>query len=166
MKIIFKFTLLLLVVISMIQCKKDPATISMAGQWKMTDIHCDDGVSVTDVLGTEITQTYTYHGIEYNTVTTFTENPNNFSSTGTYTFEITTVFFGQSTTEEVEADAFLGSGEWSIDGDVFTQTFAGQVTEMAILELTGSKMRLRQDVDITLNGTHNTQTVFSTFEKQ
>jgi len=166
MKPVTKLMLLALVAISLTQCKKDdPANVSLAGQWRMTDIHCDDGAATFDLGGIEVTQTYSYHGIEYNTITTFTENPNEFTSTGTYIFEITTVFFGQSTTEEVEAEAFLGSGEWSIEGDKFIQIFGGNTTEMTILENTGSKLRLRQDVDITLNGTHTTQTAFSTFER-
>lgn len=166
MKILSRLLLVAIIGISLSNCKKDETVNgNIAGQWKMTDIHCDDGESTFDLLGTEFTETYSYHGTEYNTVTTFTENPNEFSSTGSYTFEITTVFAGTPTTQEIEVSTFQGTGEWSIDGETLTQVFGGATTLITILELTGNKMRLRQNLDVTLNGVHNTATVLSTFER-
>jgi hypothetical protein len=170
MKYIVKISLLAMIVLSLAYCKKDDeANASLAGQWKMTDIHADDGVSTFELLGTTLTGTYKFHGTEYNAVTTFTENPNEFTSTGSYTVEFISEFLGQSDTTIQVVDAFQGSGEWSISNDTLYQTFADSTTAALILELTGNKMRLRQDLDVTIidNGTpiQNQATVFSTFER-
>ena len=171
MKNLSKLILLAMVAVLLTNCKKDdPVNASPVGTWKMTDINCNDGRTSFELLGTPVTTTYSFHGTEYNTTTTFTENPNEFTSTGSYKFEITTVFLGQSDTQTTEVDAFAGTGEWSINGDILTQIFAGDTTEVKILELSGSKMRLRQDIDAVVNdaGTeiHDQATVFTTFEKQ
>ena len=162
MKFFFRLIVLALITISITNCKKDEASFeNLVGQWRMTDIHNDDGVSTT----AGIVSTYSYHGTEYNTITTFTENPNEFSSTGSYTFEITHIILGIPFTDEIEVPAISETGEWSIDGDIITQVLAGVSNSAVILELNGTTMRLREDVDINLNGTHNKATVFTTFER-
>lgn len=151
-------------------CKKDESSLSsLAGNWRMTDIHCNDGTSTFDFLGTPITNTYTFQGIDYDLVTTFSENPNEFSSTGSYTFRITTVFLGTPITEEHEVDAIAEVGEWFIEGDKLYQVVGGDTTFLTIIELTDSELQLRLDQDITFDnqGTLVTDksTVFSSFER-
>jgi len=170
MKFIFKLTLLMLVVVSMIQCKKDPVDIGLSGQWKMTDIHCDNGESVVDPGGLDIMSTFSFHGTSFNAFTTFTENPDEFSSTGSYTASYTTVTFGISTTQNLTIPVFEGTGQWSINGDTLIQVFGGGTTKLIILEKNDSVLRLRNDVDVIIQdgGTdvYDKATVFSTFEKQ
>ncbi len=170
MKIIFKIICLTLVVISLTQCKKDPVDNGLSGQWKMTDIHCDDGTSITDPGGFNIESTYNFHGTVYNALTTFTENPNEFTSSGSYTASYTTVTLGIPSTQIIDIPVFQGTGQWSINGDTLIQVFGGGTTKLIILEKTASKLRLRDDLNVDLdNGgflVHNEATVFSTFEKQ
>lgn len=153
-------------------CKKDDEASpgSIPGTWKMTDLHADNGVSTTTLLGQEISYTYSFHGKDYNTFTTFTENPNEFTSTGSYTIVTTINFQGQMSTTETPADVFSGTGTWTISGNTLTQGFAGASADFEILELSDSKLRLKQDQDVTFddNGSvvHNTATIYSTFEKQ
>lgn len=162
MKSIFAICLFAFSTIMIVSCNKDDDSVeNLAGAWRMTDIHSDDGVTVAN----GITSTVTYHGTEYNTITTFTENPNEFTSTGSYTFEITTTTLGFPFTQEVTVDAFAGTGTWSIENDVLTQDFGGTIQEFEILELTETTMRLKEDVDVTIGGVHNTATVFVTFER-
>ena len=172
MKLLHALCLLTLSALLFIGCKKDEdaAPGSIPGTWKMTDVHADNGVSTSTFLGQEITYTYSFHGKDYNTVTTFTENPNEFSSTGSYTIVTTINILGQITTTETPGDAFSGTGTWSINGNTLTQVFSGETAEFEILELSDSKLRLKQDLDVTFddNGSlvHNTATVYATFEKQ
>lgn len=166
--------LLLLTICFLISCDKDDenSSGSLTGTWKMTDIHADDGVNTTFVgfLGQEIIYTYTFHGKDYATTTTFTENPNEFTSQGSYTVVTTVDLAGSITTTENPVNAFAGTGTWSINGNTLTQDFGGQVSEFEILEFTKSKLRIKEDLDVEFddngNHVHNTATVYSTFEKQ
>jgi len=157
MKIIGKFILLTVVAISLYNCDKDENTSShIAGEWRLTDIHTEDGISI--IFGD--TSLYEFHGTAYNMVTTITENPNEFSSAGTYTYELTSPF-----TQTQTVSAFPGTGTWSINGDTFIQTFAGNTTESEIIELNDSTLRLKQHIDTDITGIRNIATIYQTFER-
>ena len=162
MKFFAKFLLLTVVAISLYNCNKDENESSdLVGQWRMTDIHTDDGISI--FFGD--TSTFMFQGTSYNSVTTFTENPNEFSTTGSYIYDYTTVTLGIPFTQTLTVNAFPGTGTWSINGDILTQVFGGSTTELEILELNDSTLRLKQNVDTNVTGVHNIATVYSSFEK-
>ena len=172
MNLLLRFSFLVALIFSAISCDKDDDPVisgSLAGTWKMTDLHADDGVSETTLGGQTLTINYTVKGADYNTFTTFTENPNEFSSTGSYT-AITNIEGGDSDTTSV--DAIPGTGTWSINGQTLTQTFAGETSDFEILELSDAKLRLRQNLDVTVSDSifgftiHDKATLFTTFEKQ
>jgi hypothetical protein len=153
-------------------CSKDennePATIP--GTWKITDIHIDDGTSEVTVAGQSITYPYTIHGKDYNTSTTFTENPNEYTSTGSYTSVTIIDYSGTKDTSEVFIPASSGTGTWNLSGNVFTEMFGGNTYVHEVLEFTSSRLKLRENIDVTSdnNGTtvHNKGTLYSTLEKQ
>ena len=118
---LYLFGILLFIATS---CNKDDNPVitgSIVGQWRMTDIHADDGVSEITFLGQMETGTYTFHGTDYNTSTTFTENPNEFSSTGSYTVIADYVFQGLHEHDSLNVYAYPGTGSWSINGNKLTQ---------------------------------------------
>ncbi|HUR30007.1 MAG TPA: lipocalin family protein, partial [Saprospiraceae bacterium] len=133
----------------------------IVGEWNLTNIHSENGYSI--LFGD--TSNYEFHGTAYNIETTFTENPNQFSSTGDYTFEVTTSTFGIPLTQTQTVSAFPGTGTWSINGDTLTQVFSGATTEIKILELNNSKMRLKEHLDTDVTGIHTVADIYSTFEK-
>ena len=142
-------------------CGKDESTENViVGEWRMTETHADNGVVIHDVLGEEKIQTFSYHGTEYNATTTYTENPNQFTSS-----EYTTTYLGTTDTYILQSDAEPGTGQWSMEGDTLFQTLAGVMKSYFILELSDSKMRLRLDLNTTEGGLHTTVTAFATFEK-
>ena len=169
---LYLFAILLFAVAS---CNKDDDPVitgSIVGQWRMTDIHANDGVSEITFLGQTETGTYTFHGTDYNTSTTFTENPNEFSSTGSYTVIADYVFQGLNEHDSLNVYAYPGTGSWSINGNKLTQILLGDTSIFDILELSDSKLRLQGIVDEIIQDTslglviHDRATVFSTFEKQ
>lgn len=175
MKLQVKFCLLGILFFAFSSCSKDENNInsgSIIGQWRMTDIHIDDGVSETTFLGQTINATFNSHGTDYNTTTTFTENPNEFSSEGSYTVITNLIILGQTTSDTSVVDAYTGTGTWSINGNKMTQIFAGDTSTFDILELSDIKMRLKEKVNTTVQDTslgliiHEEGTVFSTFENQ
>ena len=56
MKLVSGFCIVAAVVFLFIGCKKDEDATpgSLPGTWRMTDVHADNGVSTTTVLGQEI----------------------------------------------------------------------------------------------------------------
>ncbi|MEO6131208.1 MAG: lipocalin family protein [Saprospiraceae bacterium] len=166
MKIVNLSFFIAFVLMISIGCGKDePVHHVIVGEWTMTETHCNDGVILHDVLGQEEIQTFSYHGTEYNATTTFTENPNQFFSSGYYKYEYTTTYLGDTETTILQSDAILGTGQWSIEDDTLFQTQAGNMKEFVILELNESKMRLRLDLNTTEGGLPTTGTVFLNFEK-
>lgn len=162
MKSIFSICLFAFSTILIVSCNKDDDSVeNLAGQWRMTDIHTDNGLSTTN----GITSTYTYHGTSYNTITTISENPNEFSSTGSYDVEITSITLGFPIVQEYTVDAIPGTGTWSIENNIFTQVINGTTTDSEILELTNDIMRFKEEVNIVIGGVHNVATVFTTFER-
>ena len=175
MKNQFKLCLLGILIITAASCNKDDDKVesgNIVGQWRMTDIHSNNGVLETTIGGETINATYSFHGTDYNTITTFTENPNEFSSTGSYTSLTDFVIQGQTEHDTSVVDAFAGTGTWSINGTKLTQIFSGDTSIFDILELSGSKLRLQANIDETVEDStfdifiHDRATVFSTFEKQ
>jgi hypothetical protein len=153
-------------------CNKDENNEpgSVPGTWKMTSLHVDDGISTTTALGQEITYTYKIHGKDYDTSTTFTENPNEFSSSGSYTSVLILELLGQKDTTETVITAAPGTGMWFVNGNTLTQIFYGDTTKFDILEFTNSKLSLKKTFDVTFddNGTtvRDQGTLFSIFEKE
>lgn len=171
MKILFKLVFLALVGVLITNCKKDDDNFaSLVGTWNLTDIHTDNGTSTVTFLGIPVTGTYTFHGIDYNATTTFTENPNEFVSSGDYTYLISVNYAGVPQTEidTIEVSS-VNSGEWEINGDKLTQFIAGDSTVLTIEELTDSKLRVRYDQDVIFEDqgiiVHDKATIYSTFEK-
>ncbi len=174
MKLAFKILVLLLVIQFTSGCKKDEVNspVKMVGTWKMTDLNTDDGESsyYDDFFEDTISYTYMFHAKNFNTTTTFTENPNEFTSDGSYTLVLTTNFFGVMNTTETTVQAFAGTGTWSIQGNTFTQNFGGSTSEFEILSLSDNELKLKEELNVLVDdqGTtvHNVATVYSTFEKQ
>jgi len=147
-------------------CDKDESSGNViVGEWRMTETHADDGVAIHDILGEEEIQTFSYHGTEYHATTTFTENPDEFTSSGYYKYEYTTTFLGNTETIILQSDALAGTGQWSIEGDTLFQTFAGVTKPHVILELNESTLRVRLDLNTIEGGLPTTATIFTTFEK-
>lgn len=172
MKKLFYFLVLASISWASVSCNKDDDTVdpaNLAGVWKTTQVECNNGVSSFEVLGVPFTSNYTFYGKDFDFETTFTENPNEFSTVGSYTVVTTTEILGVPETTESTTEAFPGVGSWEINGNTMIQVFAGDTTELEILELSSSKFRLKGDFDITIEDSgaiiRNTFTVFTTMEK-
>ncbi len=83
----------------------------MLGTWNLTEI-TTEGTTKSTANGVTIESTFSSFGKNYNAKTIFTENPNNFESSGSYTSVLTTTTLGQENTIEVPLNNILGSGTW------------------------------------------------------
>jgi hypothetical protein len=174
MKNQFKLCLLGILIIAAASCNKDDddpvKSGSIVGQWRMTDIHSNNGIVESKFFGEVYNATYSFHGEDYNYFTTFSENPNEFSYTGSYTSLFELESEGQFEHDTSIVDANPGTGTWSINGEKLTQIFDGDTTTFDILELSDAKLRLQIIINETFTDEedyyHESATVFSTFEKQ
>ena len=171
MKIFFCFSAYTTALLFLTGCNKDEEnkiTGSLTATWKMTDLHADDGVSTTTLGGQTITSSYTIRGLDYHASTTFTENPNEFNSTGSYQAITNIQLLGSDTTTVY----VLAGGTWSISGQTLKQVDNGDTTTFEILELTDSKLRLKENMEEMYSDTsfgltvHKMATVYSSFEKE
>ena len=172
MKTFLKLLAFASIAILFTNCNKDDDDINsgdLVGTWALTEFRADDGEATIDVFGLPVSFTYSFVGSDFDATTTFTENPNNFTSTGSYSLTTTTDFAGQIETETTVIDVDE-SGSWAINGDKLSQFAAGDTLEFTILELSDSKLRLRLDLDETIieqgAEAHDKATVFTSFEKQ
>ena len=175
MKLYSRLCLLGILIFVFSACNKDegsPTDGNIVGTWRLTDVHSDNGVSETTIAGQTYTSTYNFHGKDYAISTTFTENPNEYTSTGSYTVITNVTLAGQTTSDTTSVDASAGAGKWSINGNMLTQIYAGDTSTFEVLELSNSKLRLKDELDETVADTtfgltiHDKATVFTSFEKQ
>lgn len=148
----------------------DDASVSAAseseiiGTWNLTALETKDGESVTTFEQTSIETTFTSIGKDFDTVVTFSEDPQNVISEGSYTTILTTTFMGESQSEEIVGEDFFQSDKWRLDGN--TLYFVSSDEEeigLTITELTDSKMSLRYELDDTVEVLGGTTSVSATY---
>ncbi len=123
-----------------IQINKD----DILGTWDLINFDIDGEVS-TIVQGLEIgVASFTTIGKDFNAQLTFTENPNTFSTSGSFTAVTTTTVLGQQTSEEgeIDLDNLLNSGNWEINKNelTFINNIENQIVE--IVTLNGTTLKL------------------------
>ena len=130
------------------------------GNWTGTGVDYS-GTTVTEFLGQTITADFVGESFDHNYTLEVTENPNELTSGGTYSIELTTTIEGQSVTETVTGLTFLETGTWSIDGDQITVTANGETNTATIEELTETTLRISatQTEDLSQQGATITTTV-------
>lgn len=141
-----KLLLLFFISITVLSCSNDDeggsqvgSDAALIGQWVGTGIDYS-GNTVTEFQGQTINADFVGEAFDIDYTLTFSENPNEVISDGTYSIELTTTILGQSTTETVPNIGFLESGTWVKDGDQLTITNNGQTTTATIVELTNDTL--------------------------
>ncbi|WAC02634.1 hypothetical protein N7U66_02810 [Lacinutrix neustonica] len=89
------------------------ASESILGTWIGQDVDYT-GASTTTGQGQSINSTFVGEAYDVDYTLTFTEDPNQVVSNGSYSIELTTTTLGQTQTNTVENLEFLGNGSWSL----------------------------------------------------
>ncbi|AOW19928.1 lipocalin family protein [Urechidicola croceus] len=114
----------------------DSATQSeILGTWTMTEFYTNNGRTITDVQGTELTTNFVSEGQDFETTVTFTENPNEVTSEGGYTTILTSTVLGQSLTQEVPTPSSGVTGTWSLNNGILAISNAAGTGNYEIIEL-------------------------------
>jgi len=160
------FTLFTLVFSS---CSKDEDGVSNAseasiiGTWNLIALETTDGRSDTNFDGTSIPTTFSAVGKDFNSIVTFSEEPQIVPSEGSYTTVLTTTIMGETSTEEEEGEDFFQSDEWRLDGSTLYFGTGEEEVGFTIIALTDSKMSLRYKLDETLEIFGATTSVSATY---
>ncbi|MDF4204728.1 hypothetical protein PXD56_17285 [Maribacter sp. SA7] len=143
--------------IALSSCSNDEDAVSNAsesqitGTWNLTALESNDGQSDTNFDGTSILTTFTEVGKDFDTVITFTENPNIVTSEGNYTTVTTTTIMGETSTEEVIGEDFFENNEWRLEGNILYFGSGEEEVGFTITELSDSRMSLRYELDETVD---------------
>lgn len=167
---IFKILFLALLTISVVSCGDDDdagndvgGSADLVGTWNGATVNYS-GSTVTEANGVSITADFVGEGMNVDYTVTFTSDPNEVTSDGSYDIELTTTIAGQTTTQTVEGIVFTSNGEWLLDGDQLTITVDADTSTSTIVELTASSLILNI-VDVqtfSANGSTSTTTTDST----
>ena len=123
------------------------------GTWIGLDVEYS-GRTVTEFLGQEIVADFVGEAYDVDYTLTFSENPNEIVSSGSYSLEVTTTALGQVQVENIENIEGLGNGTWNKDGDQLTIVSGGETTVGTIVELTSTSLilELSEVQDISQDG--------------
>jgi hypothetical protein len=142
-----KITKLLLFSLAIIflSCSKDddpkPTSQGMVGAWAVTAVDYK-GSSTTTAQGTSIKADFTGTGKDMSLTTTFHENPNTMTSTGSYTIVLKTTMMGQTTTDEYPFSDVFTDGTWTLSGNTLTITESTGSQKATILEQTSTALKM------------------------
>jgi len=144
---LLKLMSLCLLVIFVSSCSSDDdsgnnAEASLVGTWIANTVNYE-GTTETEIQGQAIVAQFTGEGYNIDFSLTFTENPNNLTSEGSYDIELTTTVLGQTTTENVEDITWDVVGEWQRSGSTITVTLPdGESADATIVEITETTLTL------------------------
>ncbi len=166
-----KLILLAVITITFSACSNDDdsnnntSEDSILGTWNGTSVMYT-GTSEVTANGITITSNFEGVGYDYNFTVTFNENPNEVTSEGSYSIELTTTVQGQTITQNIENLNFSEVGEWELNNDELTVTNNGEASTATIVELSETSLILNVvDVEmINQGGATSTVTTDSTFE--
>ena len=129
------------------------ASLLIVGTWNLEDAYIEDGTATTVIDGVTLNIEYTSTSSDENVTLIFTENPNEVSSSGTYTSTIEFTVLGTRYTDEVTSETPLSEGSWdiadsvlSVDGD--TEESSG---DFQILEISRTTLKLKSAINQVVN---------------
>ena len=159
----------------------DDTSADLVGTWRITSLTYNGDVT-TEFQGTSTSSTFDGEAINIDAIIVLTENPNEFTGSGSYDVVLTSETAGQSTTQTVPIDDFESEGTWSRSGNTLStngslvsvsspaDVFGDMMTsgDSTIEELTETTLRLSnsdsQEITqdgLTLSTTANSTVVFT-----
>jgi hypothetical protein len=141
----------------------------IVGTWIGVDVDYS-GSTVTQIPGApDLVADFVGEAYDVDYTLTFSENPNELVSEGSYSIELTTTTLGQSQTDNVEDLEFLSDGTWDKVGDQLTVVSNGETSTGTIVELTDTSLivEIDQVQDISQQGfvINTTVNVITTFTR-
>lgn len=146
-----KILFIALLATSIVSCESDDdaaadTSASILGIWNGVDVDYS-GTTTTNADGfPPIEADFIGETTDVDFTLDFTEDPNEVTSDGSYTIELTTTILGETTTDTQNIE-FLQDGTWSRSGDILTITSEGVSQDYTIEELTESTLIFSAQVE-------------------
>ena len=138
----------------------------LVGTWNLTAIEYQGTIS-SEAVGFPISvSSFTGTGVDMDLTIDFTENPNDYTTSGDYSVLISVESFGQIIEQTWANQGFIDDGTWAEANNVLTVTNAiGGEQSINIIELTDTNVTVTWDyADVTvLAGVTTTQNVEGTY---
>ncbi|MGB1205079.1 MAG: hypothetical protein ACPG5B_05500 [Chitinophagales bacterium] len=146
----------------------DTTTITsheLVGAWDLASIEYE-GTITSEAPGFPASVTsFTGTGTDMSLMLDFSEDPNDYTSSGNYSVEVAVESFGQIITETWVNESFIGDGTWAEADNILTVTNSGGEQTATIEELTDTQLIVAfgySDVTV-LAGVTTTQDVQGTY---
>ncbi|HDZ07138.1 hypothetical protein LCGC14_0166260 [marine sediment metagenome] len=169
MKKVFFLSIITAFTLVFTSCSNDEDAVSntseedIIGVWNLTALEATDGRSETTIEGTVIPATFKAVGKDFQTVVTFSEDPQTVVSEGSYTTVLSTTIGGENQTQEQEGEDFFESEKWRLDGSTLYFGSGDEEVGFTIVELNDSKISLRYELNETVESFFGTSTVSATY---
>lgn len=129
-------------------------TVDLTGSWELTSLEYE-GESTIEVENQTLTISFDGFGKDFDAQVNFTEDPNELTSTGSYTLVLTTNFMGESITQEelIDFSDDIITGEWSLEnGNQLVIVSNGETQTAEIISLNETKMVLLSNESTSIDG--------------
>ena len=169
MKKLFFLSIITAFTLVFTSCSNDEDAVSntseedIIGVWNLTALEANDGRSETTIEGTVIPANFKAVGKDFQTVVTFSEDPQTVVSEGSYTTVLSTTIGGENQTQEQEGEDFFESEKWRLDGSTLYFGSGDEEVGFTIVELNDSKISLRYELNETVESFFGTSTVSATY---
>ena len=150
MKILSNLLLCALVLCAVSSCQKDDTDIpiTVQGKWGITAVSCQDGIQTVLENGATSGGAFVFEGQSFSSTVEFKSDAT-FTGSGKYTKVFSTLVNGTMQTNSIDADDFAYDGVWEkLDNNLELSHY--DIESFEIVELTANKMRLKFDLNETL----------------
>ncbi|MDB4241874.1 hypothetical protein N9820_02975 [Polaribacter sp.] len=155
MKKIINFIVLLLVT-NFISCTSNDSidqTITEAdllGLWEVSELYTENGTTGIYFNGQSISGGYSAVGSDFDMTALFEENPNNFYTSGSFTFNGTISFLNEQFTTQQVVDAipsFISPASWSLQDNTIALSNADETILSSIIYFNNDTLRLKSAIN-------------------
>lgn len=143
---------LFFILLSMVACTNNDAIAEpvtqndISGIWDVSEFYIDNGTASAYIDGQLITTSYSAYGSDFNMTAQFDENPNNFSTSGYFTFNGTFSYVNEQITSEEIVDfipEYLPSASWSLQENTLSLSTQDEQLIADIIYFENDTLRLK-----------------------
>ena len=120
------------------------------GSWEVSELYTENGTTGVYFNGQSITGAYLGVGSDFNMNALFEGNPNNFYTSGSFTFNVTISFLNEQFTTQQVVDSIpsiLSPASWSLQNNTLTFSREGGTMVSNIVYFNNDTLRLKSAIN-------------------
>ena len=122
----------------------------LGGSWEVSELYTENGTTGVYFNGQSITGAYLGVGSDFNMNALFEGNPNNFYTSGSFTFNGTISFLNEQFTTQQVVDSIpsiLSPASWSLQNNTLTFSREGETMVSNIVYFNNDTLRLKSAIN-------------------